>query len=115
MKIITPSSTLPLSELTIMAETLFGNFVKAVVDIEKNIMMLDAELHADLESMLLEQGSDQENLWGINFYPEVSGDDFIEFDSMINVRPSANNRSRSVENVDIQKKIRVLVEKLIVT
>ena len=86
MEIITES--LKLNELKQMAANLFGNLVKAVVDVDRAIVAVDAELHSDLEALLLENGSKQKNLWGINFYPEMPGDDFIEFDSMINMRPS---------------------------
>jgi hypothetical protein len=93
---------------------MFGNLVKAVVDIEKGIMAVNAELHSDEEALLLENGSKQENLWGINIYPDFFGqDDFIEFDSMINLRPSQNNRSRGVDNPDIRKKILEITSKLI--
>lgn len=98
-----------------MANAMFGSLVKAVVDIEKEIMVVDAELHADQEAMLLKKGSDQENLWGINLYPEsFDQENFIEFDSMINLRPSQNNLSRGVEDVQIQEKIRKIVNKLVV-
>lgn len=93
------------SDLFRIAQSGFGNMVKAVVDIEKNLIAIDAELHADLEALLLENESSQSDLWGINFYPELSGDDFIEFDSMINIRPSQNNRSRGVDDENIRKKI----------
>lgn len=79
-----------------------GEMVKAVVDINKNLLAIDAELHADLEKHLLENGSNQFDLWGINLYPD---DRLIEFDSMINIRPAQDNHSRSVENKDIKSKI----------
>jgi hypothetical protein len=101
------------TELKEMAGKMFGNLVKAVVDIEKNTMAIDAELHADEEALLLENGSEQKNLWGINLYPENGGDDFVEFNSMINLRPSQGNRSRGVEDQNIQKKIIETVNKLI--
>jgi len=111
MKIV--SEKISLSELDEMSAKMFGNLVKAVVDTEKGIMAIDAELHADEEALLLENGSEQKNLWGINLYPEMTGDDFIEFDSMINLRPSQNNRSRGVEDEKIQEKIRQIVNKLV--
>ena len=83
--------------------------VKGVVDVEKGILCIDAELHADIESYLLERGSKQDNLWGINIYPEIEGDDFLEFDSLINIRPRQNNRSRGVEDETIQEKIRNII------
>jgi hypothetical protein len=103
MKII--EEKISITELKKMAENMFGNLVKAVVDIEKEILAVDAELHSDQEAFLLEKGSKQQDLWGINLYPEKSGKDFIEFDSMINLRPSQNNRSRGVDDPKIQEKI----------
>lgn len=111
MKIVKDKITI--SELNEMSAKMFGNLVKAVVDIEKEIMSVDAELHADEESLLLENGSMQKNLWGINIYPKQEGEDFIEFDSMINLRPSQGNRSRGVADIAIQKKILEIVNKLI--
>ena len=72
-----------IAELRRMAERGFGNLVKGVVDIEKEIMSVDAELHADEEAALLENGSEQKDLWGVNLYPGLVGEDFIDFDSMI--------------------------------
>ena len=108
------SEKVSIEELKKMSEKMFGGIVKVVVDIEKEIMAIDAELHADEESLLLEQGSEQKNLWGINIHPEkVDQQEWIEFDSMINVRPSQNNRSRSVEDEIIRKKIIEIVNSLI--
>jgi hypothetical protein len=113
MKIIKDKISLP--ELKEMSSKMFGDLVKAVVDVENNLMAVDGELHADEEALLLENGSKQANLWGINIYPELSaGADFIEFDSMINVRPSQGNRSRGVDNPEIKTKILALVNKLII-
>lgn len=98
-------SPITLDELKTMAEGLFGNLVKAVVDVERRIMALDGELHADEEALLLESGSRQESLWGINIYPELEGPDRIEFDSMINIRPSQGNRSRGVDDPQVRERI----------
>lgn len=112
MKII--KDNISINELKEMSAKMFGNLVKAVVDIEKKIMAVDADLHADEEALLLENGSEQKNLWGINLYPELEGsDDFVEFDSMINLRPSQENRSRGVDSVEIQKNILAIVKKLV--
>jgi len=109
MKIIKDISIV--DELKKMAVAMFGDLVKAVVDVDKEIIAVDAELHSDLEALLLEDGSQQKSLWGINHYPEIEGSDFIEFDSMINMRPSQNNRSRGIENEDLRKKITEIVLK----
>lgn len=103
--------TLKLDELRQMAARMFGDLVKAVVDIDREVIAIDAELHADLEARLLEDGSAQEDLWGINLYPELQGDDFIEWDSLINMRPSQGNRSRGIENESIRAKIAAIVSK----
>ena len=102
-------------ELKQMSQRMFGGLIKAVVDIEKEIMVVDAAMHADEEQLLLNNGSKQDHLWGINFYPELDGDDFLEFDSMINIRPRQNNFSRSVENTEIQEQIKKVVNKLVST
>jgi len=109
MKII--EETITLDELKNMAAAIFGDLVKAVVDIDREIVALDAELHSDLEALLLEDGSRQKNLWGFNLYPEMQGDEFVEFDSMINMRPSQDNKSRGVENKDMRKKILAIIAK----
>jgi hypothetical protein len=102
-----------LAELREMAERSFGDLVKAVVDVERSIMAVDADLHADQEGELLASGSKQENLWGISLYPDQEGDAFVEFDSMINIRPGQGNRSRGVENADVREAIRRVVERLV--
>jgi len=100
-------------ELKKMSGSFAGGLVKAVVDIKKEIMVIDAPMHADGEKELLDLGSNQDDLWGINLYPELSGDDFIEFDSMINVRPRLNNFSRGIDDEKLQKKIIAIVSKLV--
>lgn len=111
MEIITESITI--KKLKEMSAKMFGNLVKAVVDVERGIMAVDAELHADEEKILLENGSSQENLWGINIYPEMPKEDRIEFDSMINLRPKQNNRTRSVDDKKTRAKILEICDKLI--
>lgn len=112
MKIVHTNITL--DELKKMSEKMMGGLVKAVVDIKKEIMAVDAELHSDEESLLLEEGSQQQNLWGINLYPEYIDDEtWIEFDSMINIRPLQGNRSRGIENTQIQEKVKTIVNRLV--
>lgn len=96
-----------------LAKSGFGELVKAVVDIDREIMAIDGELHADEEALLLEDGSLQRNLWGINLYPEINTNNWIEFDSMINLRPSAGNLSRGVEDPTIRNRIITIVNKLV--
>ena len=102
------------SQLTEIAKERFGDMVKAAVDIEQEIMAIGGELHIDEEVILIEEeGSKQGNIWGINIYPGETGDAFIEFDSMINLKPMLGNRSRSVDDPAIKQKIINIVLKLI--
>lgn len=96
-----------------LAEAGFGDMIKAVVDCRRRVMVVGGELHADEEQWLLESGSAQADLWGINLYPADSSQDWIEFDSMINVRPAQGNPSRGVESEDTRATIRSIVEELI--
>ena len=106
--------TLKFEELGQMAARRFGDMVKAVVDVDRELIAVDAELHADLEALLLGDGSQQRSLWGINLYPEMPGDECIAFDSLINIRPSQGNRSRGVEQESVRKTIAAIVEKRLV-
>jgi hypothetical protein len=105
--------SITLDEVRRRAREQFGEMVKAVVDVEQGIMAIGGELHADEEAVLLDQGSRQSDLWGINLYPDAAGAERIEFDSMINVRPAQGNRSRSVEDAAQQERIRDIVSRLI--
>lgn len=111
MKII--EDKLTFEELKQMAARTFDDFVKAVVDVDLELVAVEAELHSDLEALLQEQGSKQGSLWGVNLYPAAPGKDFIEFDSMINMRPSQGNRSRGVESEEVRNKINAVIEKWI--
>ena len=113
MKLVDQSITN--GELKELSVRMFDGLVKAVVDIDREIMVVDAELHADQEEYLLQLGSVQTSLWGINIYPgEVGTENWIEFDSMINLRPAQENRSRGVENPQLREKIKAVVDKLVI-
>lgn len=101
-------------ELVEIAKEGFGEVVKAVVDVEQGIMAVGGELHADEEVLLTEQESSKRaHTWGINLYPKKEGDDWMEFDSMINIKPQYGNRSRGVEDPEIREKIKSLVNRLL--
>lgn len=109
MKIL--NEIITIGELKSLAADMFGDLIKAVVDIERSLVAIDAELHSDLEALLIEDGSRQKDLWGINLYPDLGGDTFIEFDSMINLRPSCGNMSRAVDDKKNQQRIIEVVNK----
>ena len=99
--------------LASLAEEQFGDWIKAVVDVSREVMAVGGDLHADDEAALLADGSRQRDLWGINLYPGEIGSDWIEFDSMINLRPSQGNRSRGVDDEQVRARIREVVESLV--
>ena len=113
MRTATIQNRVSIDEIRRMAVGRFGDMVKAVVDLERGIMLLDAEMHADEEAELLAGGSEQLNLWGINLYPEQPEPEWIEFDSMINLRPSIGNRSRGVDDATTRGRIETLVTQLV--
>ena len=113
MRTVTEQEPISMESLRQFAAVRFGDMVKAVVDLTRGIMVIDADLHSDEEADLLVSGSQQQDLWGINLYPDLPSEDWLEFDSMINLRPSSGNRSRSVDDPSIRELIRVVVDKLV--
>jgi hypothetical protein len=111
MKIV--RDKIAIEEIEILAQNMFGNMVKAVVDLKQEIMAVGGELHSDEESLLMEGGSKNSDLWGINIYPELKGEEFIEFDSMINLRPAQGNCTRGIEDPQIRGKIVQIVNQLV--
>ena len=101
------------ADLASLAERQFGDMVKAVVDVARGVMAIGGELHADEEAALLDDRSRQADLWGINLYPGEKGAGWIEFDSMINVRPAQGNRARDVEDERVRDAIRRIVASLV--
>ena len=108
--ILTP---IPRSELARLAEEQFGDWIKAVVDVSRGVMAVGGDLHADDEATLLGEGSSQRDLWGVNLYPLEAGEDWIEFDSLINIRPRNGNRSRGVDDPGTRARIRAVVDSLV--
>ncbi len=106
-------SPISLDEFRSTCYSTFDRMVKIDIDIERKIIAADAEMHADLEEILLEAGSKQEDVWGANIYPEELDDAYIEYTSLINIRPSVGNNSMEVESVEIRSKIKEIVESLI--
>lgn len=107
------TNPISIKELIEMSHRMHEELVKAVVDIDKEIMIVDIDMHVDAELELLENGSEQKNLWGINIHPLEEKDTMIEFDSMINIRPSSGNRTRGVDDIEVRKKIISLINKLV--
>ena len=101
------------ADLAQSAQGQFGDWIKAVVDVSQGIMAVGGDLHADDEALLLEHGSRQQDLWGINLYLEEEEAEWIEFDSLINIRPGQGNRSRGVDDERTRERIRALIQSLV--
>ena len=113
MKTVDEHDPISLEELRRLAAGRFGDMVKAVVDLDRRVMIVDADLHADQEAELLALGARQQDLWGINLYPDLPESDWLEFDSMINLRPSFGNRTRGVDDGATRERIATLVHALV--
>ena len=115
MDIVIIEKPITRQELKKIAEKRFGDLVKAAVDIEQEIMAVGGEFHMDEQTTLFEEkGSKQQNVWGLNIYPEETGDGFIEFDSMINLKPNQGNRVRNIQDPVIRERITSIVKKLVI-
>jgi hypothetical protein len=113
MRMVTQSEPVTLDELRALLGTRFSDFVKGVVDLRRRLLLLDADMHADADAALLAEGSAQADLWGINLYPGLPESEWLEFDSMINLRPSSGNRSRGVDDPETREAIAALVRRLV--
>jgi len=114
IEIVREAEPVSLDHLDELAQGMSGELVKTVVDIGEGIMAIGGMMHADEEATLIDGGSRQTDLWGINLYPQEHGtDDFVEFDSMINLRPGQGNRSRSIEDPATRATILEMVDRLV--
>ena len=105
MEIILVDKPIARQRLKEIGEPQFGTYIKAVVDVDRAVMAVGGDFHADEESFLLDRGSSQMNLWGINLYFDLESPDMVEFDSVINIRSVQNNPSRGVEDPEIRARI----------
>ena len=113
MRRVTESDPISFEELRRLVPGRFRDMIKGVVDLQRRLLVIDADMHADQEAALLADGSDQRDLWGINLYPQLEGPDWLEFDSMINLRPSFGNRSRGVDDAATREAIAALIASLV--
>jgi hypothetical protein len=91
----------------------FEVMVKYVADVERGVIAIGGELHADAEALLLESGSNPANVWGANYYPGRGRDACIEFTSLINISPGRGNPGMEVMDPAIRERIRVLTFALV--
>ena len=92
----------PTSEQTQDMLQQYETMIKIVVDIRRRILAGGGEMHSDCESVLLDNGSEQDDLWGANWYPDEQR---IEFESLINIRPRLGNRNILIQDEDLRQKV----------
>jgi hypothetical protein len=105
----------PLAEATIrrLIDAEFGDMLKFVVDLDLHVMSAGGEFHSDEETLLLEKGSKQSNLWGANYYPARPAGKRLVYTSMINVRPSDGNNKQEIQSSEIREQVARLAEKFL--
>lgn len=94
-----------------VAKEFFVDMVKGVVDVEKEIIALGGEWHIDANMVLVNNGSEQKNVWGFNFYPDENR---VHCVSLINIRPLQNNRAIHIQDADLRERMEEIIHKLIV-
>jgi hypothetical protein len=80
----------------------YDKMIKIVVDIRRRVLSGGGEMHSDCEAVLLEDGSEQDDLWGANWYP---GEQRIEFESLINIRPRLGNRDVVIQDENTRRQV----------
>ena len=102
-----------LADVRALAQEIYRDMVKGVVDTKRGIVALGGEWHMDANAMLLSKGSEQQHVWGFNIYVDEHGDDAIKFVSLINIRPAQGSQSMEIEDKNLRGKIRVILKRLI--
>ncbi|MDP2651785.1 MAG: DUF5674 family protein [bacterium] len=106
MEILVVREPVDQETLDALAKAWHFSLVKGVADISLGTIALGGEWHIDANNRLIEEGSEQKNLWGFNVYPKEKGDAAIEYNSLINIRPMQGNRSMEIESEEIRKAVR---------
>ena len=88
----------------------YEGVIKIVVDIRRRVLSGGGEMHADCESVLLDDGSEQDDLWGANWYP---GEQRIEFESLINIRPRLGNRNIVIQDENLRRQVEKITREIL--
>jgi len=88
----------------------YPTLIKIVVDVRRRVLAGGGEMHADCESLLLAEGSEQDDLWGANWYP---AEQRVEFESLINIRPRLGNRSIVIQSEGLRREVEAVTRELL--
>ena len=97
------------NDLRDLAKEFYEDLIKGVVDIERGLIALGGEMHADAEEVLIKDGSKQSNLWGFNILLNKDKEECLIYESFINIRPRDNNRDLEVKSPEIREKMRRII------
>ena len=103
-----------LEELKTLAKEFYGSMIKGVADIERGVVAFGGEYHMDANMALIEDGSSQLNLWGFNVYFKEPREDWLEYTSLINIRPTAGNFDMMIDDKKIRQKVKEIVNSKII-
>lgn len=103
-----------IDELKELAKTFYGSMIKGVVDIEKGLVAFGGEYHMDANTLLIENGSEQKNIWGFNLYFDKPKENWIEYTSLINIRPAVGNNDMEVQDDNIKKIMKEIINSKII-
>jgi hypothetical protein len=80
----------------------YSSMIKLAVDIRRNILAGGGEMHADCEKVLLDNGSEQDDIWGANWYPDEQR---VEYEAIINIRPHLANRGMVIQSEEVRRRV----------
>lgn len=98
--IITKNQPYTADELDKLKEQ-FEVYIKTVIDLKRKVCSAGCDRHFESETILLENGSKQNDIWGGGIDLETK---IIDFNSFINIRPTQNNTSNEIQDKNIRKK-----------
>ena len=98
-------------ELREIAKDFYTDMIKGVVDIDQGILVMGGEYHMDANMVIIENGSKQQNIWGFNWYFDRTGDERIEYISLINIRPAQGNRTMEVQDASLCNAMKIVIFK----
>lgn len=111
--IVLASQALGPADLRRLAQAFFSDMVKVVVDVRRGRAAVGGELHADGEQLLLEEGSEQADLWGANYYPGRGPERCVEFTAMINIRPAQANAGMEILDPEVRRLVRDVMTRVL--
>ena len=113
--IVITDQRLDRAELARLVREHFRDMVKFVVDVSRRVVAVGGELHAVGESLLLEDGSAQDDLWGANYYPGRGPAECVQFTALINIRPARGNPGMEIADPAIRAVVRELASTVLGT